>query len=358
MLRFAKLLAQWIGLLATVAIALELTVRVDDWSQFGVPLDEPAISLDDLVVRDSVGLHARPGAHFRQFRINALGFRGPDAKVEPLRRPVVIASGASETFGLYEAPGREWPRQLEDSLRVCAPHIVVHNAAFAGMSLPTVEQDFQLRLKSLSPQVIVYYPTPMQYLSTLPLQAAAPFRGQTEGLSPFRSRALPRFRDAFKRALPEPVLVALRGILVERERSERGLKPKHAVEPERLALFESDLRRLIGTYRASGVHPVIVVHANRFSEFESRESQVWLKAWERFYPGYTGEAIAQFDAIAAERIRAVGADSSVTVVDTRNALRKAGSEAFADFSHLTSRGAALVGGQVASVIRPIVCQGS
>lgn len=356
MLRFARLLTQWIGIAATVVVAFELTVRFDDWSQFDVPMLARPIVLDELAVRDSLGLHARPGTHFRQFRINSLGFRGPEVTADLDSSLLIIASGASETFGLYESPDSEWPRQLEDSLRTCAPQAVVLNAAFAGMSLPTVEQDFQLRLQRFRPKYVLYYPTPMQYLSDLPLYASEPSFDPPEALSPFRMRAGPRLRDALKRALPDPVLSAIRGVLLSRDRASRGVEPKSTVELFRIEAFESDLRRLVGTYRAGGATPVLVVHRNRFAETVSSESRVWLRAWERFYPGYTGPAIVKFDSLAAERVRRVGKDSAVLVVDPLQNLRRVGQAAFSDFSHFTTEGSAAVSGAVAEGLRSQICR--
>ncbi len=358
MIRFARLFVQWMGLVAVASVALELTVRFDDWSQFGVSMLARPVALEDLAVRDSVGLHARPSTKFRQFHINSLGFRGPEVDLRSRRGALIIASGASETFGLYEKNGGEWPRQMEDSLRACGADVTVLNAAFAGMSLPTVEQDFRLRLKSMQPVAVVYYPTPMQYLSTLPITATPPSSEPPRDLPVFRSRAVPRFRDAFKRALPEPVLNTLRGLLLQRSRGATGTVPAQQVEDFRSAAYESDLRRLIGTYREAGVTPVLVIHRNRFAETQSEQARMWLRAWERFYPQYTGDAIVRFDSVAALRVLAVGADSAVTVVDPLSGLRSIGSAAFSDYSHLTSDGAAIVGGLAARALGSQICSKS
>ena len=108
----------WTVLLLLVGLlSVEITVRIDDWAQHGVPLTEGANSLDDLMVRDSLGVHSRASTRFRQFRINSLGFRGAEVSARALdTAKVIVVSGASETFGLYESDGKEWPRQLEDSL--------------------------------------------------------------------------------------------------------------------------------------------------------------------------------------------------------------------------------------------------
>lgn len=336
-------------------VALELTVRVDDWAQFGVPLNSPVVQMGELTVRDSLGLHARPGTQYRQFRINRAGFRGEELPGDFSGRYVVTA-GASETFGLYETPGKEWPRQLEDSLLACGANVRVLNAAFAGMSLPTVRQDFERRLSSLRPSVVVYYPTPMQYLEGDSVRAADPSTLPPAPLNPFRSRAAPRFRDAFKRSTPEPVLDLARQISTSRVRQKAGLSPKTGVESARLASYLRDLEGLLGAYKAGGAEPVVVLHRNRFRETVSDAAQRQLRAWERFYPAYTGTALVAFDSVAAGATRALAESLGVKVVDPLSRVRALGDSAFADFSHYTDAGSAEVAGAVLEALHPLVCR--
>ncbi|HEY0930674.1 MAG TPA: hypothetical protein VGE27_12205 [Gemmatimonas sp.] len=348
-------LAIWLSALTAMAVALEVTVRLDDWAQFGVPLMAPAIDLEELSVRDSLGMHARAGTQFRQFHINALGFRGPEVTDRTDSTVLIMTAGASETFGLYESQGREWPRQLEDSLNACGARAVVLNAAFAGMALPTVQQDFVRRLASSKPRFVVYYPTPMQYMSGDPT-AAEPATAAPVPLPMWRSRALPRFRDAFKRATPTPVLDLARRVTTHRTRTARGISVRDAVDASRLDAFERDLRGLIGTYRRGGATPVLLTHRNRFADTTGADAQLYLRAWERFYPEFTGAAIVRFDAQAALRVARVGSDSGVLVVDPLPALRAAGTKAFSDFAHFTDVGAAAVGGTTARALAANLCR--
>ena len=345
--------------LAVVVIAtLEGAMRLDDWARFGVPFASRIISLGELLTTDSLGVHARPGAQFRQFRINQLGFRGAEIGEEQLRLTrLVVAAGASETFGLYEPAGKEWPRQLEDSLRAaCSESITVGNAAFAGMSLPTVIQDIQRRLAPLQPSAIVYYPTPMQYLEKeLPI-AAEPSRSVAATPKGFRFRAFVRFRDAIKRILPAPVLDRLRQREIRAFRRELPAGPLDRAPLERLDRFEQDLRVLVGAVRSVGATSLLVVHQNRFFSRDGDEQARWLTAWERFYPLYTGEAILDFDRLAAERTRKVAKDSAVRLVDPALELKAARPVPFADFSHFTEQGSAIVGGAVARALSPGLCQ--
>jgi hypothetical protein len=345
----------WKGLLAVVAgaVAFEGTVRLDDWARFGTPMASGAASLGDLVIRDSLGTHARPGAAFRQFVINGQGFRGPELPTRPDGALVLAVSGASETFGLYERAGGEWPRQLEDSLRTrCAVPVRVLNAGFAGMALPTVMQDVQRRLAPLRPDVGVYYPTPAQYLEAERPVATAPVATPTPAPPPWQLRSVPRSRDALKRAVPEPLLDLVRQVDTRRQRralaEAQGDAQVDTLPRDRLAAYEEDLRRLVGVYRQGGMTPVLVVHQHRFADTLTPEARRTLRAWERFYPRYTGRVLLAFDAAAGARTREVARDSQLVVVDPQAPLRRLGAQAFADFSHFTDAGAAIVGGVVAA----------
>lgn len=353
----AKFLTWAAAITAIVAVAFEATVRIDDWAQFGVGISSPYNSLDELIVRDSLGMHARPSSEFRQFRVNALGFRGPEVIPARLERgKVVVVSGASESFGLYETAGREWPRQLEDSLALrCGKDVVVLNAAFAGMSLPTVAQDLDLRLKSIAPKILVYYPTPMQYLEAeLPVAAridSTPVRGP----SMWRLRGASRLRDAVKRSVPAAILNQLRVWDTQSSRSKLGAAPLAAAPGERLDAYEDGLRSIVGRARGHGIEPVLVVHRNRFRDTIDVKERQMLRAWERFYPRFTGGAILAFDDSAANRTLAIGRDSGVVVIDPLPALTPLGARAFADFSHFTDIGAAALGGTAAARLAGPLC---
>ena len=229
------------------------------------------------------------------------------------------------------------------------------NAAFAGMSLPTVRQDIDNRILPLRPDVVAYYPTPMQYLEGKLPKATPPSMEPVVDLPRWRSRAFPRFRDAIKRSVPEPLLDLIRVVDTRRTRAASKIEAQTEFPSDRLDAFEADLRSLVGDLRGAGVRPVLVVHRNRFRETSSPESQRLLRAWERFYPRYTGEAIVEFDLNAADRTKRVGADSAILVVDPIESLRAANVPVFSDFSHFNDAGAALVGREVASRLAPVAC---
>jgi len=344
------------SLLLLFCVALETTVRIDDWSRFGVPLDSRETSMEELLTRSAIGLRPRPGAAFMQFRINTLGYRGDEVSESALRsRPIVVASGASETFGLYETAGHDWPRQMADSLkRWCGgDSVIVLNAAFAGMTLPTVVEDVRSRLVTLHPRVIVYYPSPQHYLYRTVPRMGVVDTGPPINLSRWRSRFRPRIRDAVKRTVPQPILEYLRRTLTARQRAS-GETPFASVPVDRLDSLESQLRVLVGEVRHGGSVPVLVVHQHRFSDTSSVVERRWLRALEGQVPKATGEVFMRFEHEAAVRVRRVAADSGVTLVDPAMTARADVPSLFADFAHFTDRGAGVMGEAVAAQLAPLL----
>ena len=305
-------------------------------------------------------MHGRPNARFRKFVLDSFGFRGPDIA----RRPVpgtrrVFAVGASETFGLGESPGKEYPRQLEDSLaarvdlrrRLGVDRFEVVNGAMLGMSLPTLTQDVRTRLARFAPSVIVAYPTPVQYLTDQRPVAAVPDPSVTAVSEPsFRLRVVPRLREQLKLMLPAAVTTRLR----ERDiaRAIREHPPGWVlteVPEDRVHAYEEDLRRLVGAIREIGADPVLMAHVNVFAEGEPRDERL-LTMWRRFYPRAGGDVLVEFDRRVRRVTCRVAVDSAVTLVEVEPHLAAPRSQWFADYSHFNDRGAGLVAGLIAGAI--------
>ena len=338
-----------------VPVALEASARIEDWMRWGVPLTSGVTDVDDLQVTDSLGHHARPASEFRQFRIDSLGFRGPEiSRAQLAKGNVVDVSGASETFGLYESEGKQWPRQLSDSLAAhCRRQVTVINSAVAGMSLPTVIQDLELRILPLKPEVVVYYPEPSGYLDTRVPRASPPRLGPPATLSPWRSRALPRLRNDVKNFLPARVLDYLRLRDANRWRKADG-GGFHTVPTDRLDTMELDLRKLVGVVRRGGSKLVLVVPHDRFTDTTSAGERGWLHSWERLVPLAPAPVLLDFSRLAIERVRAVAKDSGTAIVDPPFPTDSTRPSYFADAVHFTDKGSGLVAGATSKVLSTIL----
>jgi hypothetical protein len=356
--------ARWIGIALCFLFVLELTCRIEDWVTFRTPVLSRYTSIEDLVIRDSDGMHGRPNARYQKWVMNGLGLRGPSASLVPAAGTIrVITVGASETFGLMESPGREYPRQLEDSLAsraalVCPlpyrARFEVLNAGFAGMGVPTIDQDVLNRLRRLKPDIIVAYPSAVAYLEeNAPVAARPDSSGSRAPLSWVRAlhpRFLGRLREQIKQIIPDAIKTRLRNIQTASEvRGQPAGWRYDSIPEDRLRRYDSDLRHLVGSIRAIGATPILVTHANVFRGRPDVDANA-LQAWEKFYPRATGPTIIAFDSAARATTLAVGADLRVPVVDAAERLALGPRAAFGDMVHFTDTGAAEMADILASKI--------
>ncbi|QJR36200.1 hypothetical protein [Gemmatimonas groenlandica] len=347
-------------------ICFELGVRLDDRIRFGTPVFSPFHSQGQLTIRDVDGMHGRPHASYRKWVLNNHGMRGPDFELAKARGTFRVATiGASETFGLYEPAGKEYPRQLQDSLEkmrldgrckcVGVGRFEVINAALLGMSLPTVVQDVSLRLGRFSPDMIVLYPSPAQYLEQAAPAPAKPDssvgRNQQPPLSWYvYPRAIDRIRETIKQSLPASVLFAARSIDRARSRGSQVPESEFREAPrERLAAYERDMSAALDAISAARATPFVVTHANVFGGSRG-ESRDMLVAWLRFYPRATGRVPIEFDSLAAISTARIAREKSAILFDWNSRVRQLRENPFEDFAHHNEWGSGVLAGGLASEI--------
>jgi hypothetical protein len=353
-----------VGVLGAVfGVVAEAVCRIEERIAFGVPFMS-RVGTGDLVLIDTSGARGRPHGRYSKWQLNSLGFRGPEVPRTVAPKELrVFMSGASETFGLYETPHHEYPRQLEDSLRgmlaggcgAGGPEEVrVVNGSLPGMSLPSMVVSLHRDVPAVMPRVIVLYPSPAFYLDVrLP---AAPRATTADTALPFRNalepRLLTRLRNQFKELAPAPVMTALRQWSVDRRRRQEA--PGwvfESVPQERLVAFERDLREAVGAARASGkgAGVVLMQHVNVTMAPGFADRGV-LVAWERQFPNVTGETLRRFHSLANEISERVARDSAVEWVTTSTAFEGRWRESFADFVHFTDEGSARVAAVLARAV--------
>ena len=332
-----------------VVVAAEITARVDDQIRYGVPFASTPDSRD-LTIEDSLGTRGRPRARYKGWQLNNHGFRGPDVTPQPARGCTrVMVLGASETFGYYETPGKEYPAQLADSLQD-AGCVDVINAAVAGMGLRQQVRMWENHASRFRPDYVVIYPTPLFYLrSDTSAQSAADVVASADPARSIRPRLIERAKDVIDvpRAIQRQRI--LRWIAAETTgRSEDwffSTPPAH-----RLDRFIRDLDRLVTAVRASGATPVLATHAMRFTIPPHPDDEFMLLAWRQFTPRARPDVMLAFEMQAAQRMREYAADNDIALIDI--ARRMTGRrEHFADFIHFNDEGAAVVAGTMAKDLR-------
>jgi lysophospholipase L1-like esterase len=340
----------WWGLL--FGLTLEVSARVDDRIRWSAPFFG-RYEHEALITRDSVTLRGRPGYRYEKWAMNSNGFRGPELS-DDMRRVRIITLGASETFGLFESPGQEYPAQLQRMLDSLAPgSYEVVNAALPGMSLAAMRPYLRTVLAPLQPDFVVLYPTPSFFLEPSPPPDSLRLPPWAPPSQPSLQERLafeithPRLKEkakvVIKRLLPSEVLLRIRERrLVQRRAAEKPDWVWTSVPTDRMDLFERQLERVMGDVESLGATPVLVTHANRFLHRDgslSVDDRQHLQAAVSSYWPRASDAVAiGVDSAANRRVQALGLRNGVIVVDAEGSVPP-DAQHFADYSHFTDEGA-------------------
>jgi hypothetical protein len=351
--------------LAIVFLAgLEGAVRLHDTVRWHAPLIGP-YSHAQLLLVDSLGVRNRPGSRFEKWSVNNEGFRGPEISRAPGPNVIRVGVlGASETFGLFESEGSEYPARLGTLLDSIVPgRYEVVNLAIPGMGIPAMASYYTDFVARIEPDVVLIYPSPSFYLSEEPprsvdLSAQPPIRAEARqgagatlalGLQSFRF--VPKGRSAVKRAVPLRWQRAVKEWKVKGVRSTHAADwVWHAVPEERMALFQDHLDKLVQTISGDGVHVILVTHTNRFRKNHqslTSEDRYHLAAIVALFPRATPDVVTDVDSAANEAIRAVARKHGIRVIEAEDRIPPSG-EYFGDYAHFTDAGAAAMAGILAN----------
>ena len=105
---------RWTAYALLALLTLECCARLEDSLRQQAPMNRPH-NIDSVFHDSPEGRQGRPGARFAKWSMNSLGYRSPEPRPDSSVR--ILTFGASETFGLYESAGNEYPRQLERELQ-------------------------------------------------------------------------------------------------------------------------------------------------------------------------------------------------------------------------------------------------
>ncbi len=325
-------------------LTLEVCARVDDLVRYGAPFWS-SYSYESMFTADSLGRKGKPFASYRDYHLNSLGFRGPELKPGGIR---VITIGASETFGLFEDPGQEYPRQLERDLnqRSGSSQYQVINTALVGLTIRTATIRIPQIIDEVHPQFAVIYPTPANYI-WLPWVLKPPAT-QAPKEPRFQLRATDKIRDAVKRLSPPELLDRLRQRDIDREAPEFG-PSMDRVPDASVETFRSDLEAMVKTLQERGVRPVLVTHATRFGDSLSEQDRQQLTAWRRFYPMLKEQGFLDMECRMNDAVRQVAQENHALLVEGAKAVPP-GSRYFGDAIHFTTSGSGFMASAIADAI--------
>jgi hypothetical protein len=349
-----RIAGHWIWIIVVFIFVLEASARIDDAVRWGAPVFG-RYAHELIQVQDSAGVRNRPGFRFEKWAINSSGFRGPDiARTPPAGRLRLGVLGASETFGLFEQEGMEFPAQLGAKLEALYPgDFEVVNFGVAAMSMRAALHYYTSAVSAYEPHIVLFYPTPSFYLITQTPMAADIGAGPSEAsVSLLRIKA--KTRRLVKEFVPLEIQLAANNAIRHRARSRHGAEWVWTDVPrDRLDLFEKDLDDLVRTIQGTGTDVVLLTHVNRFvGGAVTREDRFHLSAVAKLFPRASDEVLVAIDSASNHRVRRVAAERGAAIIDLE-VLLPSGPRYFADYSHFTDEGARLVADRLAHAIPAI-----
>jgi hypothetical protein len=322
----------------------ELTARIEDYVRKGVPICSTPDRYRDLVLHDDKGIRGKPNGQFGRWQLNSVGFRGPEITRQPAagcHRVMIL--GASESFGLYESDGKDYPTQLQSKLSESeAGCYEVVNASLFGLTIPGITQLWENWARQFEPRTVVVYPTPAFYLAEHPPGPPGPPPAQADGPPWWILRLRGRAEDV----IDFPAWIQRRRVA----RDAAALEAEHdpgwfytSVPPDRLALYARDLESLVTAIQQTGATPLLVTHATGFhstSSDDDAEQVDALEAWRLHMRKPRSPVLLAFEDRAREATRALAGSHGVQVVDAASVMNGHEEWFASDMLHFDDAGAA------------------
>jgi len=334
-----------LGCVVIVAVVWEVCARLDDRITQGAPLLQP-YNLNVLYTNDALGIRGKPNGRYLKWTLNSLGYRGPELVSGRVR---IVCLGSSETFGAYEDAGDEYPRQLERELngRRKGSSIDVVNAAYPGLTIPTMVRRLPELVDRVRPSIAIIYPSLTGYI-----YASAPGGVvKTVAVSRLEARIAEKIRTVMVAAIPDAMQTWIKERMIAHAADPSGVMER--LPEGHVDRFRGDLNELLDAVLADGAQPVLVTHATRFGSHVMPDERYMLVAWRKFYPFLAEEGFLDMEARLNEVIRQIAAERRLTLVDAARRM-PTGKRYFGDFVHFTNEGAAILARMVADDVEPLL----
>lgn len=333
-------LLRGLWLVLIFASSLEVAARLEDWIRYDAPpLQNYTFEQLFRVTKD--GPRGVPHGRYMRWVLNSDGLHGPEISVKPGQVGVIVF-GASETFGIYEDAGKEFPRVLERDLnaRTEPGRFVVINTGMPGMT-PRVGLDLVRELQArFHARIMEIHPVPTEYIRATQPFCSKPIKyTPPDGFTWPQSRVLGKLFDKAKSVLPVSFMTHVRSLLIARQVGDRT--PLTTVSAQSLAAMAADIRCEVRTARELGMIPIVVTHPNRFGNVPHPDDAAQLVEWRYQYPILEETGFVDLEDRANAVIRETSRAEGAILVDA-DAQMSGRSELFADHAHYTDEGSAIM----------------
>lgn len=337
-------------------VAGELGIRLRDRIVEGTPVFSNPTYSSVLRIRRYHIWVGRPNAHYRKWTLNAFGFRSEPISLR--KKPGctrVMIIGASEMFGLYESPGRDFSADLTRDLKPQGCFEVL-NAAMAGMGIMAAKVYWDHYLYRFKPDLVLIYPAPdisfIVYLHTPRTPSVKKDRVVRSISRSSRWHFHSRLLDYLRSFIHMPSKIAnwrtQRAIDEQIDAHPKSWRIRH-VPAAVISRYTRNLTALVNDIRSSGATPVLMTHALRITD-GTYKSDISATLWVLSAgPQATVHAWIENDTRSNIALKSVAKHYHLPVVHLSRTMSGCRT-CFFDGAHFTNHGAAIAARTAAKVI--------
>jgi lysophospholipase L1-like esterase len=352
-----RLCLNFVSFIIIFGLILEVSSRIDDKLTYNAPFFGK-YNYRLLVEDDKEGIrHNIPNARYEKWKINSLGFRGECIELEKREGQIrIICLGASETFGLFEDEGKEWPSQLAKLLKNNFPNVEIINASVVGLKPQKTEDYVRKYVLRVKPDVVIVYQGFFGYAAGVNtddgeknVRSGAKENVAKRILEEIRSnlRVLPKIKEVVKKSLPKWLLDKIKMWRLEKQVGEiekihlRDKKPIDRVPEGNILKFEEDLIDLITYFKENNIIPIISTYPTLVTELnKSNYKQISLDH-RRFFIELSEDGLVDASIKFNKAIERVAKDQNLLFIDNNKLIEKT-DDYFGDYVHYTNKGAEII----------------
>lgn len=350
-------------------LIIELCTRIDDIIRYDAPF-VGKYSSDRLRTVDDIGLPVNvPNSRFEKWENNKFGFRGPEITLEKPRGVIrCVCMGTSETYGLYEGPGREWPSRLNEILGPEGNYQVI-NSAIVGLRMDNYKEYLDTYVLKLKPDIVIILVNPYMYFAGMARNAdrANTRQGQKTAVNSrstvkepfFVSRSYAKMllltKKTVKESLPVnwlkayQVKIGLQQVKQAQLIRLKDKKPLDIVPQSYSDSFRNELKKLIIFIQDHGAKVVLSTYPALIDSNNVNNFYEIILDTQRFCAEFSIEGLINASSSANLAIMQTARESGIDVVDNYNVVPKT-LEYFSDNVHYTDKGADAVAKNIARYI--------
>lgn len=326
-----------------------------------------------IVAIDSDGIpYNIPNIRYKKWKINSLGFRGKEINLEKKKGQIrIMCFGSSETLGIHETEGKDWPSQLSEVLKDKYPEVEVINISIMGLSQRMRKKYIEKYVLPLDPDIILMNHHRLFFhiresmrgeeINIIPCLINGNIKNNSKGHILF-DRLLSNFRNAIYKLFPNQALSYYsmwrlrKKIKIKEKEYLLNKTPLHEIPEHIISKYEQELNSFIGFLKEKNIVPVMPTFPFLTTcTNKDTYKKILMETRLMFFIELSEDGILDAMSKLNNLIKKTAQKQNVLCVDIDSLLPKT-LEYFADELHYTDRGSELIAREICeSLIRSNFC---